>query len=85
MVKGKHKSVPKELKKNITWLENQGCKIVIGISECARHKYSPGAIKLARETDAGFKAIAYSGNGIMNIFIVTKNNELRELVREKFK
>jgi hypothetical protein len=84
MARGKHKSIPKELKKNINWLENQGAKIVIGLSECARHKYAPGTIKILSETAAGFKANAYSGNGVMNIFIVVKNDELRELVKEKF-
>jgi hypothetical protein len=84
MARGKHKSIPKELKKNVAWLENNGAKLVIGLSECARHKYSPGTIKLLRETEAGFKANAYSGNGVMNIFIVVKDDELREKVREKF-
>ncbi|MCE2928265.1 MAG: hypothetical protein LW817_01380 [Candidatus Caenarcaniphilales bacterium] len=84
MAKGRHQSTPKELKKNFAWLENYGAKIIIGISECARHKYSPGTIKLLRETPAGFKANAYSGNGIMNIFIVTKTPEIRDLVKEKW-
>lgn len=84
MAKGKHKSVPKELKRNIAWLEKEGVKVVLGICECARHKFSPGTIRLVRETDAGFKAIAYSGNGIMNMFIVTKNKTVRELVRNRF-
>lgn len=84
MARGKHKSIAKELKKNIAWLENQGAKIIIGISECARHKFSPGTIRLVNETEAGFKAIGYSGNGIMNLFIVVKDAELREKIKEKF-
>lgn len=83
MARGKHKSIPKELKKNIAWLEDNGAKIVIGLSECARHKYSPGTIKLLRETEAGFKANAYSGNGVMNIFIVVKDDELRARIKER--
>ncbi len=84
MARGKHKSLPKELKKNANWLEKQGAKIIIGLCECARHKYPPGSIKILNETDAGFKANAYSGNGVMNIFIVVKPGELREKIREKF-
>ena len=83
MARGKHKSIPKELKKNIAWLENNGAKIVIGLSECARHKYAPGTIKLLKETKAGFKANAYSGNGVMNLFIVIKDDELREKIRNR--
>lgn len=84
MARGKHKSIPKELKKNVNWLEKEGAKIVIGLSECARHKYAPGSIKILNETDAGFKTNGYSGNGVMNIFIVVKPGELRERIREKF-
>lgn len=84
MARGKHKSIPKELKKNIAWLEKEGAKIVIGLSECARHKYAPGTIKILNETEAGFKTNAYSGNGVMNIFIVVKSDELREKIKEKF-
>ena len=84
MSRGKHKSIPKELKKNAAWLEKNGAKIVIGLSECARHKYSPGTIKLLREDEAGFKANGYTGNGVMNLFIVVKDPKLREKIKEKF-
>lgn len=85
MSRGKHKSIPKELKKNIAWLEKEGAKIVIGLSECARHRYAPGTIKLLHETDAGFKANGYSGNGVMNLFIVVKTDKLRDKIKDRFK
>ena len=84
MARGKHKSIPKELKKNISWLEKEGAKIIIGLSECARHKFPPGHIKLLNETEAGFKANGYSGNGVMNLFIVVKDDKLRGLIKERF-
>lgn len=84
MARGKHKSIPKELKKSMAWIEAQGAKLVLGICECARHKFSPGHIRLVQRTDAGFKAIAYSGNGIMNFFIVCKNQEVTDIILEKF-
>ena len=52
VARGKHKSVPKELKHHAQWMEDQGIKIVLGLSECARHKFTPGHIKLVSETDA---------------------------------
>lgn len=84
MAKAKHKSVPKELKKSMNWIEAQGAKLVLGLCECARHKFSPGHIRLVRRSEAGFKAIGYTGNGIMNFFIVCKNLEVFKLMEEKF-
>ena len=72
MARAKHKTVPKELKKSMNWIEAQGAKLVLGVCECARHKFSPGHIRLVQKTDAGYKAIGYTGNGIMNFFIVQK-------------
>ena len=75
MARGKHKTVPRELKKNINWLENKlGVKIVLGISECARHKYPPGHIRLVEKTGAGFRAF----------FIVCRDEEILELIVAKF-
>ncbi len=84
MARAKHKTVPKELKKTMSWIEAQGAKLVLGICECARHKFSPGHIRLVLRTDAGYKAIAYTGNGIMNFFIVCKTEELYEKMLDKF-
>ena len=85
MARGKHKSVPRELKKNINWLENKlGLKIILGLSACARHKFSPGHIKLVGQTPAGFRARGYSGNGVIDFFIVCRDEELAELILNKF-
>jgi hypothetical protein len=85
MARGKHKTVPRELKKNINWLENKpGVKIVLGISECARHKYPPGHIRLVEKTGAGFRARGYSGNGVIDFFIVCRDEEILELIAAKF-
>lgn len=84
MARAKHKTVPKELKKSMLWIEAQGAKLVLGVCECARHKFSPGHIRLVQETDAGYKAIGYTGNGVMNFFIVCKTSELGEAIVAKF-
>ena len=68
MSKGRHKTIPKELKKEMRWIEAQGAKLVLGICESTRHKFSPGHIRLLRKDDAGIKSVAYTGNGIMNFF-----------------
>ena len=85
MARGKHKSVPRELKKNISWLEDRlGLKIILGLSSCARHKFSPGHIRLVERTGAGFRARGYSGNGIIDFFIICRDEELAEIVMNKF-
>ena len=84
MARAKHKTIPKELKKSCNWLEAQGAKLVLGLCECTRHKFAPGHIRLLRKEEAGFKAVGYTGNGIMNFFIVCKNEEIFELVESKF-
>lgn len=84
MARGKHKTVPRELKKNISWIENQGAKIVLGLSSCVRHKFTPGHIRIVEETDAGLRAIGYSGNGVINFFIICKTPELVEQILAKF-
>ncbi len=84
MARAKHKTVPKELKKSMNWIEAQGAKLVLGVCECARHKFSPGHIRLVQKTDAGYKAIGYTGNGVMNFFIVCKTEELCQEIIEKF-
>lgn len=81
--RGKHKTVPKELKKNIAWIEANGGKIILGLNENARHKFPPGHIKIQNETDAGLRANGYSGNGVIRFFIRCKD-EAREKILKKF-
>ena len=59
-------------------------KIILGLSACARHKFSPGHIKLVGQTPAGFRARGYSGNGVIDFFIVCRDEELAELILNKF-
>jgi hypothetical protein len=84
MSKARHKTIPKELKKEMRWIESQGAKLVLGICESTRHKFSPGHIRLLRREDAGIKSVAYTGNGIMNFFIVCKNEEVFNSVIERY-
>lgn len=87
--KGRHQSLDKELKRNILALEKLEYveKVVLGISECCRHKFTPGAIKFKLDVDGGIKVNGYSGKGVTDIFIhVTpeKREELKELILQKY-
>ncbi len=81
---GRHQSLERSVKKSLKWLEsNEGvAKVVIGISECCRHKYPPGYLKFKMDVDAGLTLNAYSGNGVTDLFIKIEPIELRESVKE---
>lgn len=89
-MKGKHTSLDKALKRNINFLENHFAikKIILGFSECCRHKYRPGAIKFKTDTDGGIKVNGYSGKGVTDIFIlispIEARNAVKQVIDEKF-
>lgn len=70
--RGKHQSIPKELKPLAARLEGNPLvkKMILGFSENARHSFAPGKAKLQFITDAGFKLKTYSGNGVTEVFVV---------------
>jgi hypothetical protein len=69
--KGKHKTIDKELKPSVSWLESLPYvkKVVLGIAESARHKYSPGTLKYQFDQPGGVKIKAYGGKGVMDLYV----------------
>ncbi len=55
----KHKTIPKDLKNQIKLIRNHEYvnKVIIGPSESCRHTFSPGSIRIKRDTDNGFKIV----------------------------
>jgi hypothetical protein len=90
-MRGKHQSLTKDLKPSIKWLEslNGVTKIVIGISEACRHKYSPGHLRFKSDADGGIKLNAYSGNGVVNLFVrinpITERDNIKDKIQQQFK
>lgn len=88
---GKHKSMDKDLKRSIRWLEGIPfvTKVVLGFSECCRHKYPPGALRFKLDVAGGIKINGYSGKGVTDIFIkidpICHREELKALLLKKFK
>jgi hypothetical protein len=74
--KAKHLSVCKHAKRLIDRLESieEVTKVVIGLSVCCRHAFSPGMAKLQASSDAGFRLNVYGGNGITSVFVVVEPN-----------
>jgi hypothetical protein len=82
--KAKHSSVCKHAKQLIGRLEaiDEVTKVVIGLSSCCRHAFSPGMAKVQALTEAGFRLNVYGGNGITSVFVVV-DPASRDAVLEK--
>lgn len=89
-MKGKHTSLDKMLKLNINWLEAHLAvkKVILGFSECCRHKYRPGAIKFKTDVEGGIKVNGYSGKGVTDIFIlispIAERNAVKQVIAARF-
>lgn len=86
---GKHKSLDKALKPNIRWLESLFCikKVVLGISEACRHRYSPGTLRFKSDVDGGIKMNGYSGIGVTDIFVkidpISERERIKQLIVQR--
>lgn len=80
--KGKHKTVDKELKQSVGWLEAQDSvtKVVLGLCESARHTYTPGTIRYQMDAPGGVKLKAYGGTGVMDLYVKVSDEEKPELL-----
>ena len=86
---GRHKSLSKNLRVSVGWLENRPGvrKVVLGLSEACRHRRPPGSLKVRRATDAGLHLNGYSGNGVVKIFLVCdadRRDQLAQEIGERF-
>jgi len=83
-MKGRHTSLDKHLKNNILWIERLSGvqKVILGISEACRHKYSPGHIRIKMDVDGGIKVNGYSGTGVIDIFIRIDPISQREIIKK---
>jgi len=88
--KGRHTTLDKQLKRNVLWIEKIASvsKVVLGFSECCRHKYPPGHIKFKLNVTGGIKVNGYSGKGVTDIFIkinpITDREQIKNIIATKF-
>jgi len=82
-MRGRHTSAGKELDRSLRWLENQAGvkKVVLGLTEACRHRYTPGHLKYQRDGDGGFHIKGYSGNGVVNAFVVAGDADKQAIVK----
>ena len=85
--KGKHKTVDKELKPSIAWLEsiNYVEKVILGLCESARHKYKPGTLRYQMDLVGGLSLKAYGGRGVMNVHVKIDKAKYKEDLLAKLK
>jgi len=76
--RAKHKSFAKEIKPLMATLDRCALvsKVVLGISDNARHSFTPGKAKFQYETPAGFKLNLYTGNGIQRAFVCCAKKDM---------
>jgi len=81
-VRGKHTSAGKDLDRSLRWLENVvGVKkVVLGLTEACRHKSPPGYLKYQRDGAGGFHVKGFSGNGVVNVFVVTEDDTKDDVI-----
>ncbi len=88
--KGRHKTVPKELKPTIAWLESfdEIKRVIIGISESCRHTYTPGTIRVRSAVLGGLSVNGYGGNGVTDIYVcvspLERIDDVVAMIEERF-
>ena len=78
-ISGRHKSVPKELKRSLTQYLPNNAKVVMNDICSCRHTYAVGALKVVSEDGVSAKIRGYYGSGVVNFFVKFTSEEDREL------
>ena len=78
-ISGRHKSVPKELKRSLTQYLPSNAKVVMSDICSCRHAYAVGTLKVVSEDGAIAKIRGYYGSGVVNFFVKFTSQEDREL------
>ena len=87
--RGKHRSVEKNLRRAVLWLESLDAvrRVILNATESCRHSYPAGHLRCRGNAPGGFKVNGYGGSTIVDIFIGADEehiDELRSLIAEKF-
>lgn len=81
--RGRHNNLSKEIKPSVLWIESLAFvkKVILGPCEAARHSFTPGFIRFQMDWLGGLKLIAYTGNGVMKLFIQIEDKYKPELIQ----
>ena len=68
-ISGRHKSVPRELKRALKQALPADTKIVMNDICSCRHAYSPGTLRVTAVENLSIKLRGYFGSGIVNFYV----------------
>jgi hypothetical protein len=85
----RHKSLGKELSRSVRWIMRYGCvkKVVVGITDPAKHRYPLGYLRIMRHEAGGLKMNGYDSGCVTRLFIVVEPQHIKDFekeVRKKF-
>lgn len=77
-ISGRHKSVPRELKRSLTHYLPSNSKVIMSDICSCRHAYAVGYLKVIDENGSSAKIRGYYGIGVVNFFVKFSSAEDRE-------
>lgn len=82
-ISGRHKSVPRELKRSLSYYLPSDAKVVMSDICSCRHAYKVGYLKVVNASGLGVKIRGYYGSGVVNFFVKFACNESKCLALKK--
>lgn len=82
-ISGRHKSVPREIKRALSKVLDRDAKVVMQDICSCRHAYAPGTLRITEEATTSLKIRAYFGSGIVNLFVKFPSEIEKDLAKEK--
>ena len=84
-VTGRHKSIPKELKKTLFVYLPDNAKVIMNDICSCRHSYSPGYLRIINDYELCCKIRGYYGSGIVNFFVKFYSLETKDIFLSKIR
>lgn len=77
-IAGRHKSVPRELKRALTAALPDDTKVVMQDICTCRHAFKPGTLRVTHSENLSVKLRGYFGSGIVNFYVAFTSAEAKE-------
>jgi len=84
-VSGRHKSVPREIKRSLTRVLPLDSKIVMNDICSCRHAYKTGTLKITSEDEHSLNIRGYYGGGVLNLFVKFVSLDDKNIAIDKIK